>query len=55
MVCISSLLPDGDGVVVRPKIPKSNGALIPITDVDGDSDCGDNLTLNSFLPDGDRL
>lgn len=55
MVCISSLLPDGEGVVVRPKIPKSNGALIPITDVDGDSDCGDNLTLNSFLPDGDRL
>ncbi|XP_076140295.1 P-selectin glycoprotein ligand 1 [Alosa pseudoharengus] len=51
MVCISALLPDGDGPVVRPKTPKSNGALIPVTDTDGDSDCGDNLTLNSFLPD----
>lgn len=51
MVCISALLPDGDGPM-RPKTPKSNGALIPITDTD--SDYGDNLTLNSFLPDGDN-
>ncbi|XP_062409529.1 P-selectin glycoprotein ligand 1 [Sardina pilchardus] len=49
MVCISALLPDGEGLVVRPKTPKSNGALIPNTDAD--SDCEDNLTLNSFLPD----
>lgn len=55
MVCISSLLPDGEGMVVRPKTPKSNGALIPITDADGDSDYADNLTLNSFLQDGDRV
>lgn len=53
MVCISALMPDGDAPPIRHKIPKSNGALIPITDAD--SDGGDNLTLNSFLPDGDRL
>ncbi|KAG7480859.1 hypothetical protein MATL_G00060730 [Megalops atlanticus] len=48
MVCISSLLPDGTHG--RPRIPKSNGALIPSTE---DSE-GDNLTLHSFLPDTDR-
>ncbi|XP_028827317.1 P-selectin glycoprotein ligand 1 [Denticeps clupeoides] len=53
MVRMSAWLPDGDGPHGRPKIPKSNGALIPI--LDGDSDCGDSLTLNSFLPDNERV
>ncbi|KAI1900989.1 hypothetical protein AGOR_G00055520 [Albula goreensis] len=47
MVCISSLLPDGNGTHVRPRTPKSNGALIPNIE---DSE-GDDLTLHSFLPD----
>ncbi|KAJ8286064.1 hypothetical protein GJAV_G00034160 [Gymnothorax javanicus] len=50
MVCISSLLPDGNSTHGRPRIPKSNGALIPNVD---DSD-GDDLTLHSFLPETDR-
>lgn len=50
MVCISALLNDTDHPVPKPRRhPKSNGALIPNTE-DGDPD-GDNLTLNSFLPD----
>ncbi|XP_026105666.1 P-selectin glycoprotein ligand 1-like [Carassius auratus] len=50
MVCISALLNDTDHPVPKPRRhPKSNGALIPNTE-DGDLD-GDNLTLNSFLPD----
>lgn len=47
MVCISALLNDSDHPIPTPKHPKSNGALIPITE---DED-GDDLTLNSFLPD----
>lgn len=50
MVCISALMNDTDHPVPKPRRhPKSNGALIPNTE-DGDLD-GDNLTLNSFLPD----
>lgn len=50
MVCISALMNDTDHPVPKPRQhPKSNGALIPNTE-DGDPD-GDNLTLNSFLPD----
>ncbi|XP_073697449.1 P-selectin glycoprotein ligand 1 [Garra rufa] len=50
MVCISALMNDSDHPVPKPRRhPKSNGALIPNTE-DGDPD-GDNLTLNSFLPD----
>ncbi|XP_043094906.1 P-selectin glycoprotein ligand 1 [Puntigrus tetrazona] len=50
MVCISALMNDTDHPVPKPRRhPKSNGALIPNTE-DGDPD-GDNLTLNSFLPD----
>ncbi|KAK2911094.1 hypothetical protein Q8A67_003227 [Cirrhinus molitorella] len=50
MVCISALMNDTDHPVPKPRRhPKSNGALIPSTE-DGDPD-GDNLTLNSFLPD----
>ncbi|XP_016409382.1 P-selectin glycoprotein ligand 1-like [Sinocyclocheilus rhinocerous] len=50
MVCISALMNDTDHPVPKPRRhPKGNGALIPNTE-DGDPD-GDNLTLNSFLPD----
>lgn len=50
MVCISALMNDTDHPVPKPRRhPKSNGALIPNTE-DGDPE-GDNLTLNSFLPD----
>lgn len=50
MVCISALMNDTDHPVPKPRRhPKSNGALIPNAE-DGDPD-GDNLTLNSFLPD----
>lgn len=49
MVCISALMNDTDHPVPKPRHPKSNGALIPSSE-DGDPD-GDNLTLNSFLPD----
>ncbi|KAF7687604.1 hypothetical protein HF521_014832 [Silurus meridionalis] len=47
MVCISALMNDTDYPIPTPKHPKSNGALIPITE---DED-GDDLTLNSFLHD----
>ncbi|KAJ8379378.1 hypothetical protein SKAU_G00001560 [Synaphobranchus kaupii] len=50
MVCISNLLPDGNGSHGRPRISKSNGALIPNLE---DSD-EDDLTLHSFLPETDR-
>ncbi|KAL4609626.1 P-selectin glycoprotein ligand 1 [Arapaima gigas] len=50
MVCISSLLPDGEVSQGRPRISKSNGALIP----SGDESEGDDLTLHSFLPENDR-
>ncbi|XP_018606366.1 P-selectin glycoprotein ligand 1 [Scleropages formosus] len=50
MVCISSLLPDGEVSQGRLRIPKSNGALIP----SGDDSEGDDLTLHSFLPENDR-
>ncbi|KAI7813268.1 P-selectin glycoprotein ligand 1 [Triplophysa rosa] len=49
MVCISALMNDTDHPVPKMRHPKSNGALIPNAE-DGDPD-GDNLTLNSFLPD----
>lgn len=50
MVCISALMNDTDHPVPKPRRhPKSNGALIPNAE-DGDPD-GDDLTLNSFLPD----
>ncbi|XP_039514559.1 P-selectin glycoprotein ligand 1 [Pimephales promelas] len=50
MVCISALMNDTEHPVPKPRRhPKSNGALIPNIE-DGDPD-GDNLTLNSFLPD----
>ncbi|XP_026996575.2 P-selectin glycoprotein ligand 1 [Tachysurus fulvidraco] len=51
MVCISSLMNDSDHPVPTPRRPKSNGALIPITE---DED-GDDLTLNSFLPDTEAV
>lgn len=51
MVCISALMNDTDHPVPKPRHPKSNGALIPSAE-DGDVD-GDNLTLNSFLPDSE--
>ncbi|KAM9447151.1 P-selectin glycoprotein ligand 1 isoform 1-T2 [Clarias gariepinus] len=47
MVCISALMNDCDHPLPTQKHPKSNGALIPITE---DED-GDDLTLNSFLHD----
>ncbi|KAI4889356.1 hypothetical protein NFI96_010283 [Prochilodus magdalenae] len=47
MVCISALVNDTEHPVPKPRHPKSNGALIPNTE---DED-GDDLTLNSFLPD----
>ncbi|MCI4392486.1 hypothetical protein PGIGA_G00146450 [Pangasianodon gigas] len=47
MICISALMNDSDHPIPKPKHPKSNGALIPITE---DED-GDDLTLNSFLHD----
>lgn len=47
MVCISALMNDSDHPIPTLKRPKSNGALIPITE---DED-GDDLTLNSFLHD----
>ncbi|KAK3514492.1 hypothetical protein QTP70_018673, partial [Hemibagrus guttatus] len=51
MVCISTLMSDSDHPMPTPRHPKSNGALIPITE---DED-GDDLTLNSFLPDTEAL
>nr|XP_055054689.1 P-selectin glycoprotein ligand 1 [Misgurnus anguillicaudatus] len=53
MVCISALMNDTDHPVPKPRHPRSNGALIPTTE-DGDLD-GDNLTLNSFLPDSEGM
>ncbi|TRY71313.1 hypothetical protein DNTS_002250 [Danionella cerebrum] len=45
MVCISDLVNDSEHPVPKPRRhPKSNGALIPEAE-------GDNLTLNSFLPE----
>lgn len=49
MVCISALMNDTDHPIPHPKHPKSNGALIPNTE----DEEGDDLTLNSFLPDAD--
>lgn len=51
MVCISALMNDSDHPIPTPKHPKSNGALIPITE---DED-GDDLTLNSFLHDTEAI
>ncbi|XP_058230723.1 P-selectin glycoprotein ligand 1 [Hemibagrus wyckioides] len=51
MVCISTLMNDSDHPMPTPRHPKSNGALIPITE---DED-GDDLTLNSFLHDTEAL
>ncbi|GAA6080071.1 P-selectin glycoprotein ligand 1 [Tachysurus ichikawai] len=51
MVCISTLMNDSDHPVPTPRRPKSNGALIPITE---DED-GDDLTLNSFLHDTEAV
>ncbi|XP_065106798.2 P-selectin glycoprotein ligand 1 [Paramisgurnus dabryanus] len=53
MVCISALMNDTDHPVPKPRHPRSNGALIPCSE-DGDLD-GDNLTLNSFLPDSEGM
>ncbi|XP_064209643.1 P-selectin glycoprotein ligand 1 [Anguilla rostrata] len=50
MVCISSLLPDGNGPHSAPRRPRSNGALLPNLE----DDEGDDLTLHSFLPETDR-
>nr|XP_023664118.1 P-selectin glycoprotein ligand 1 [Paramormyrops kingsleyae] len=50
MMCISSLLPDGDVAHAKLRYPKSNGALIPSVD---ESE-GDDLTLHSFLPENER-
>ncbi|XP_072521031.1 P-selectin glycoprotein ligand 1 [Salminus brasiliensis] len=47
MVCISALMNDTEHPMPKQRHPKSNGALIPSTE---DED-GDDLTLNSFLPD----
>lgn len=47
MVCISALMNDSDHPMPTQRRPKSNGALIPITE----DDDGDDLTLNSFLHD----
>lgn len=52
MVCISALMNDSDHPIPTPKRPKSNGALIPIIEDDGD---GDDLTLNSFLHDTEAV
>ncbi|XP_062874238.1 P-selectin glycoprotein ligand 1 [Trichomycterus rosablanca] len=49
MVCISALVNDSDHPMAQPRHPKSNGALIPVPD----DDDGDDLTLNSFLPDNE--
>lgn len=51
MVCISTLMNDCDHPMPTPRHPKSNGALIPITE---DED-GDDLTLNSFLHDTEAV
>ena len=49
MVCISSLLPDGE---VAANGPKPGQALRPKLRLDGGSEAdGDNLTLSSFLPE----
>ncbi|XP_048875613.1 P-selectin glycoprotein ligand 1 [Brienomyrus brachyistius] len=50
MMCISSLLPDGDVAHAKLRYPKSNGALIP----SADESEGDDLTLHSFLPENER-
>ncbi|XP_075023672.1 P-selectin glycoprotein ligand 1 [Calonectris borealis] len=47
MVCISSLLPDGE---VATNGPKAGPARRPKLLLDGEAD-GDNLTLSSFLPE----
>lgn len=52
MVCISALMNDSDHPIPTPRRPKSNGALIPIVEDDGD---GDDLTLNSFLHDTEAV
>ncbi|KAM4635225.1 P-selectin glycoprotein ligand 1 [Polymixia lowei] len=55
MVCISALLPERNCVYGRNLKPKSNEVLLLSTEGDSDDDGGDNLTLNSFLPENDRL
>ncbi|KAL6465806.1 hypothetical protein MHYP_G00259390 [Metynnis hypsauchen] len=47
MVCISALMNDTEHPIPKPRHPKSNGALIP----NAEDEDGDDLTLNSFLPD----
>ncbi|CDQ57059.1 unnamed protein product [Oncorhynchus mykiss] len=54
MVCISALLHDDNGSHWRPHIPKSNGALLPGTELDSDEEGGDDVTLHSFLPDNEQ-
>ncbi|XP_055723860.1 uncharacterized protein LOC129814821 [Salvelinus fontinalis] len=54
MVCISALLHDDNGPHWRPHIPKSNGALLPGTELDSDEEGGDDVTLHSFLPDNEQ-
>ncbi|XP_066510641.1 P-selectin glycoprotein ligand 1-like [Hoplias malabaricus] len=51
MVCISALMNDTEHPIPKSRHPKSNGALIPNTE---DED-GDDLTLNSFLPDTEAV
>ncbi|KAL7836458.1 hypothetical protein AOLI_G00277420 [Acnodon oligacanthus] len=51
MVCISALMNDTEHPIPKQRHPKTNGALIPNTE---DED-GDDLTLNSFLPDTEGL
>ncbi|XP_051777290.1 P-selectin glycoprotein ligand 1 [Erpetoichthys calabaricus] len=47
MVCISSLLPDSEVMPRKVKLPKSNALLIASLEENE----GDDLTLNSFVPD----
>uniref|UniRef100_A0A8D0L6J0 P-selectin glycoprotein ligand 1 n=1 Tax=Sphenodon punctatus TaxID=8508 RepID=A0A8D0L6J0_SPHPU len=49
MVCISALLPDGEGGAGKGRTPKAKGMKL-LTETGSDTE-GDNLTLNSLLPD----
>ncbi|XP_062334348.1 P-selectin glycoprotein ligand 1 [Osmerus eperlanus] len=56
MTCISALLPEINREVLgRSRIHNGNRGLLYGGELDSDNDGGDDLTLNSFLPDNDRV